>query len=82
MTEHGGAGHQLLEDHPTVVRFDLFADADEPLTLLNEGGVIPGVVAEVGERDREGNLDVSVEGGGEGIQVSRDLSDRLYAGAP
>ena len=191
MTEHGGAGHQLLEDHPTVVRFDLFADAhqahpltradlgqrarahvrrrragardgvpvraggriaqqlhqagldvvgdhvlpaarlpvhlvplqpdhvdqqalgqavlahhllgqrapalgqveapslardvtivDEPLTLLDEGGFIPGVVAEVGERDLEGNLEVSVEGGGEGIRVSRDLSDRSCVGAP
>ena len=82
MTEHGGAGHQILEYHPPVVQFELFADADEPLTLLDEGGFIPGVVAEVGERDLEGNLEVSVEGGGEGIRVSRDLSDRSCVGAP
>jgi DtxR family Mn-dependent transcriptional regulator len=52
------------------------------LTLLDEGGFIPGVVAEVGERDAEGNVEVTVEGGGEGIRVSRDLSDRLYVGVP
>jgi hypothetical protein len=52
------------------------------LTLLDEGGFIPGVVAEVGERDPEGNVEVTVEGGDEGIRVSRDLSDRLYVGVP
>jgi DtxR family Mn-dependent transcriptional regulator len=52
------------------------------LTLLNEGGFIPGVVAEVGTRDTEGNVEVTVEGGGAAIRVSRDLSDRLYVGAP
>jgi DtxR family Mn-dependent transcriptional regulator len=52
------------------------------LTLLDEGGFIPGVVAEVGKRDPEGNVEVTVEGGGGAIQVSRDLSDRLYVGAP
>jgi hypothetical protein len=39
-------------------------------------------VAEVGERDPQGNVEVTVEGGGEAIRVSRDLSDRLYVGAP
>jgi DtxR family Mn-dependent transcriptional regulator len=52
------------------------------LTLLDEGGFIPGVVAEVGERDADGNVQVTVEGGGGAIRVSRDLSDRLYVGAP
>ena len=52
------------------------------LTLLDEGGFIPGVVAEVGPRDPEGNVEVTVEGAGEAIRVSRDLSDRLYVGAP
>jgi DtxR family Mn-dependent transcriptional regulator len=52
------------------------------LTLLDEGGFIPGVVAEVGGRDTEGNVEVTVEGGHEAIRVSRDLSDRLYVGAP
>ena len=52
------------------------------LTLLDEGGFIPGVVATVGDRDPEGNIEVTVEGGPGAIRVSRDLSDRLYVGAP
>ncbi len=52
------------------------------LTLLDEGGFIPGVVARVAGRDREGNVEVTVEGGAGSIRVSRDLSDRLYVGAP
>jgi DtxR family transcriptional regulator, Mn-dependent transcriptional regulator len=52
------------------------------LTLLDEGGFIPGVVATVGDRDTEGSVEVTVDGGGEPIRVSRDLSDRLYVGAP
>ena len=32
------------------------------LTLLDEGGFIPGVVATVGDRDPEGNVEVMVEG--------------------
>jgi DtxR family Mn-dependent transcriptional regulator len=52
------------------------------LTLLDEGGFIPGVVAHVAGRDPEGNVEVTVEGGAGSIRVSRDLSDRLYVGAP
>jgi DtxR family Mn-dependent transcriptional regulator len=52
------------------------------LTLLDEGGFIPGVVAQVDSRDHEGNVEVTVEGGAEALRVSRDLSDRLYVGAP
>jgi DtxR family Mn-dependent transcriptional regulator len=52
------------------------------LTLLEDGGFIPGVVAMVGDRDSEGAVEVKVEGGREAIRVSRDLSDRLYVGAP
>ncbi len=52
------------------------------LTLLDESGFIPGAVARVGARDPEGNVEVAVEGGGEAVQVSRDLSDRLFVGAP
>ena len=52
------------------------------LTFLDEGGFIPAVVAEVGQRDPAGNMEGTVEGGGEGIRVSRDLSDRLYVGVP
>jgi DtxR family transcriptional regulator, Mn-dependent transcriptional regulator len=52
------------------------------LTLLEDGGFIPGVVAMVGDRDTEGAVEVKVEGAREAIRVSRDLSDRLYVGAP
>ena len=54
----------------------------DSLTLLDDGGFIPGVVAHVGIRDPEGTVEVTVEGGKESIRVSRDLSDRLYVGAP
>ena len=52
------------------------------LTLLDQGGFIPGVVAEVKARDPKGNVEVSVEGCGGAMQVSRDLSDGLYVSAP
>jgi DtxR family Mn-dependent transcriptional regulator len=51
------------------------------LTLLDEGGFIPGAIARVGGRDGEGNLVVTVEGEAP-IRVSRELSDRLFVGAP
>jgi DtxR family Mn-dependent transcriptional regulator len=51
------------------------------LTLLDEGGFIPGVVAEVGRRDGDGAVEVTVEGG-DPIRVPRELSDRLFVGAP
>ncbi len=51
------------------------------LTLLDEGGFIPGVVARVGGRDREGNIEVTAEGR-RPIHVSAALSDRLFVGAP
>ena len=51
------------------------------LTLLDEGGFIPGAVARIGGRDGEGNLEVRVEGAA-AIRVSRELSDRLFVGAP
>jgi DtxR family transcriptional regulator, Mn-dependent transcriptional regulator len=54
----------------------------QSLTLLDESGFIPGAVAEVGARDPDGNVEVTVEGGGEAIRVSHDLSDRLYVGTP
>jgi DtxR family transcriptional regulator, Mn-dependent transcriptional regulator len=52
------------------------------LTLLDEGGFIPGAVAQVDNRDPDGNVEMTVEGGASAIRVSRDLSDRLYVGAP
>ena len=52
------------------------------LTLLDEGGFIPGVVAKVGDHDTEGNVEVTVEGGGATLRVPPYLSDRLYVGAP
>ena len=50
------------------------------LTLLDEGGFIPGVVARVGGRDGDGNVEVTVEGGERPISVSPALSDRLFVG--
>jgi DtxR family Mn-dependent transcriptional regulator len=52
------------------------------LTLLGEGGFIPGAVALVGDRDGDGNVEVLVVGGGAALQVPADLSDRLFVGAP
>jgi DtxR family Mn-dependent transcriptional regulator len=52
------------------------------LTLLDDGGFIPGAVALVGGRDTDGTVEVTVEGGDEKLRVSRDLSDRLFVGAP
>jgi DtxR family Mn-dependent transcriptional regulator len=52
------------------------------LTLLDEGGFIPGAVALVDGRDADGTMEVAVEGGGEKLQVSHDLSGRLFVGAP
>jgi DtxR family Mn-dependent transcriptional regulator len=52
------------------------------LTLLDQGGFIPGAVARVGGRDTEGTVEVTVEGGDERLRVSRDLSDRLFVGVP
>ena len=52
------------------------------LTLLDEGDSTPGVVADVGGRNPEGTMEVTVDGGGESIRVPPDLTDRLYVGAP
>jgi DtxR family transcriptional regulator, iron-dependent repressor len=52
------------------------------LTLLDEGGFIPGAVARVGGRETDGTMEVTVEGGDERLRVSRDLSDRLFVGVP
>jgi DtxR family Mn-dependent transcriptional regulator len=52
------------------------------LTLLDEGGFIPGAVARVGGRDTDGTVEVTVEGGDDRLRVSRDLSDRLFVGVP
>ena len=52
------------------------------LTLLDEGGFIPGAVARIGRRDTDGTMEVAVEGGDGRLRVSRDLSDRLFVGVP
>jgi DtxR family Mn-dependent transcriptional regulator len=53
------------------------------LTLLGEGGFIPGAVAVVRNRDRQGNMEVVVEGGPtDTLQVAAGLCDRLFVGAP
>jgi DtxR family transcriptional regulator, Mn-dependent transcriptional regulator len=51
------------------------------LTLLGEGGFIPGVVAMVGDRDGDENLEVRVEGGDEILHLSLELTDRLFVAA-
>lgn len=51
------------------------------LTMLDEAGFIPGAIARVHGRDQEGNLEVTVEGAAP-LRVPRDLSDRLFVGAP
>ncbi|HEY3844160.1 MAG TPA: metal-dependent transcriptional regulator [Acidimicrobiales bacterium] len=50
------------------------------LTLLGEGGFIPGAVAVVGGRDGDGSVEVRVEGGEARLRLSADLSDRLFVG--
>jgi DtxR family Mn-dependent transcriptional regulator len=52
------------------------------LTLLDDGGFIPGAVALVGGRDADGTVEVTVEGGDEKLRVSPDLAGRLFVGAP
>ncbi len=52
------------------------------LTLLDEGGFIPGAVAFVGGRDSDGTVEVRVEGGSGRLRVSHDLSGRLFVGTP
>ncbi len=52
------------------------------LTLLDDGGFTPGAVARVGGRDIDGTVEVAVEGGDEKLRVTRDLSGRLFVGAP
>lgn len=52
------------------------------LTLLGEGGFIPGAVALVGGRDHDDNLEVQIEGGDESLFLSSELTDRLFVGSP
>jgi DtxR family transcriptional regulator, iron-dependent repressor len=52
------------------------------LTLLDDGGFIPGAVARVGGREADGSVEVRVEGGDGTISVSQDLSGRLFVGTP
>jgi DtxR family transcriptional regulator, Mn-dependent transcriptional regulator len=51
------------------------------LTLLDEGGFIPGVAAVVGGYDGEGNLELAVEGGAGSLRLSPQLTDRLFVGS-
>jgi DtxR family transcriptional regulator, Mn-dependent transcriptional regulator len=51
------------------------------LQILGEGGFIPGVVAMVGGRDGDDNLEVQVEGGDETLHLSSALTDRLFVGS-
>ncbi len=52
------------------------------LTLLDEGGFIPGVVAVVGRRLTSGDVEVDVEGSDGTLRLPAALSDRLFVGAP
>src|SRR5580704_5040235 len=47
------------------------------LTLLDQGGFIPGVVAVVGLRHHSGDVDVDVEGSDSTLRLPAALSDRL-----
>jgi DtxR family Mn-dependent transcriptional regulator len=51
------------------------------LTLLGEGGFIPGVAAVVSGRDGTGTVELLVDGEEEPLHLSADLSDRLFVGA-
>jgi DtxR family Mn-dependent transcriptional regulator len=51
------------------------------LTLLDEGGFIPGAVAVV-HRDGGGALELDVEGGDHALRLPADLPDRLFVSAP
>jgi DtxR family Mn-dependent transcriptional regulator len=50
------------------------------LTLLDEGGFIPGAEAQVMERDGDGNVNVKVDGRGTALVLPLTLSDRLFVG--
>jgi len=83
-----GAATRPLADVATGERVRLFRISEEvelnfgSLTLLDEGGFIPGVVAHVGDRDADGNVAVTVEGGDAPISVPPSLSDSLFVGSP
>ena len=51
------------------------------LTMLGQAGFIPGAVAVIGPRDRDGTVQVLVEGA-PALRVPADLSDRLFVAAP
>jgi DtxR family transcriptional regulator, Mn-dependent transcriptional regulator len=52
------------------------------LTLLDEGGFIPGVVAVVGRRHRSGDVEVEVEGADASLRLPAALTERLFVGTP
>jgi len=82
------AATRPLAEVPEGERVRLFRISEEvetnlgSLELLDEGGFIPGAVAQVRRRDAEGAIEVSVEGGAVTLRVPRQLSGRLYVGAP
>jgi DtxR family Mn-dependent transcriptional regulator len=51
------------------------------LALLDHGGFIPGAWAVVDGRDRDGTVEVRVDGEEGSLHLSADLSDRLFVGA-
>ena len=52
------------------------------LTLLDEGGFIPGVVARIGGRDGEGNVEVTAEGARAPSASLRSSPTGLFVGVP
>ncbi|HVT41970.1 MAG TPA: metal-dependent transcriptional regulator [Acidimicrobiales bacterium] len=82
------AATRSLADVETGERVRLLRISEEvelnfgSLSLLDAGGFIPGVVARVGDRDAEGNVAVTVEGGDAPMEVPSTLSDRLFVGTP
>jgi len=76
LTEVGSGERVRLERISEEVELNLGS-----LTLLGEGGFIPGVVAMIGGRDGDDNLEVRVEGGDGTLHLSSELTDRLFVSA-
>ncbi len=76
LTEVGSGERVRLVRISEEVELDLGS-----LTILGEGGFIPGVVAMVGNRDGVDNLEVRVEGEDETLHLPSDLTDRLFVGS-
>jgi DtxR family Mn-dependent transcriptional regulator len=76
-----------LTDYTPGARIQLVRISEEvelnmdSLTLLGEGGFIPGVIAVVERRDEDDNLEVAVEGREGVLRLSPSLTDHLFVGS-